>query len=175
MPINPNYKSPEEKPLELLPPNYYQAVIEDIEAEVKDFGFKNPDGSPQEPTHQLVVRLKVTDGEFAGRKLICWIKDSLFPQTKSKNPTLPKFLKAVTGKPYTVSNRAEVSPEFMNSLIGRGVRVSTDNVENKKGQEQTRVIAFAPLPTTKTGGEPDLAQPEAPTAAGTNDEPLPFE
>lgn len=145
MPVKSDYQAPEEKPLELLPPNYYHVRIEDIEGEVKDFKFKNPDGSPQPPTHQFVIRFVVASGPYKGRKVMTWVRDSLFPQTKSKAPTLPKLLKAITGENFTVADRARVDPDFINGLITKELRISTDNVENKQGQEQTRVITFAPV------------------------------
>lgn len=143
MPVNSNYQAPEEKPLEILPPNYYDCKIEDIEGEVKDFGFKNKDGSDQGPTHQFIIKLEVVSGPFKGRKMMTWVRDSLFPQNKSKAPTLPKLLKAITGKNFTVANRAEVTPDFINSLIGQELRVATTVEEDKTGQERTRVQAFA--------------------------------
>lgn len=145
MPVKPDYQAPEEKPLEVLPPDFYHCKIDDIESEVKDFGFKNPDGTPQPPTHQFIIKLVVVSGDMKGRKFITWVRDSLFPQTKTKAPTLPKLLKAITGKNFTVAQRSEVTADFMNSLIGSELRVSTVIEEDNKGQERSRVTGFAPV------------------------------
>lgn len=140
MPITPDYQSPIEAPREALKPDYYTVKIVDIEGEVRPSNYKDAEGNPMPDVHQLKIKLETIDKE-PGRMLMVWIKDSLFVGKKTKNPavTLPALLKAVAGREFT---REELTPDFLNSLIGAELRVGTSISEKKDGSQFADVIAF---------------------------------
>lgn len=143
MPITADYKSPDEKVFEPLKPDYYTVKIMDIEGEVKPNKFKDDDGNPQPDVHQFKIVLETVDKE-PGRKLTVWVKDSLIISKKAKLPDvqLPVLLKAVTGREFGVGDRTQVTPDFLNSLIGSELRVATGLKKTADGKEFSSVLGF---------------------------------
>lgn len=146
MPIDSSaYTVPNEPVRQVLPENYYVVEITDVTTQVVENKFK-----PEEPRQQLVVDLKVLDdGKYKDTEVRAWMDDSLLPQAKKKFPdaTLPKLLKAVTGKVFTVADRAQVTPEFFNTLIGQKVRINAKPYTTAEGKERTQVVSFTQLET----------------------------
>lgn len=146
MPLSPTSVLPEEKAFPIIKPECYEVVLDDVEEEIKPSMFKNPDGSPQEDQHQYKIKLVIQDeGEFKDSWLYCWVRPSLRATTKSKRPTLPQLLLAITGKNFGPENRTEVTGEFMNSFIGASLRVTTQTVKSENtGKEYAVVVSFLP-------------------------------
>lgn len=143
MPIASGYQSPEEKVFEPLKPDYYTVKIVDIEGEVKPNKFKDDKGNPQPDVHQFKISLETIDKE-PGRKLTAWVKDSLVTSKKAKRPDaiLPVLLHAVTGKTFGPQDRAVVTPDFLNSLIGSELRVATGLNKTADGSVFASVLGF---------------------------------
>lgn len=141
MPIPSGTKMPEEKVYESIEPDVYEAVIDDIEYEVKPSPFKNEDGSAQEDIHQYKVKFCIKEGKYNDRWVSAWLRCSLRKSTKSKRPTLPQFLKAVTGQDFGPEDHEKVDGDFMNSLIGSKVRITTTNEMSKDGSKEYTVIS----------------------------------
>lgn len=146
MPLLSNSTLPEEKVYPIVKADVYEVTINDVEEEVKPSIFKNPDGSAQPDQHQYKFKLEIQDeGGFKGSWLSCWVNPSLRATTKSKRPTLPQLLLAITGKNFTPDNRAEVTGEFINSFIGAKLRVTTQVVKSEgTGKEYAVVVSFLP-------------------------------
>ena len=126
MPVDPTHAMPKDKEMIPIPPDMYTVEVGDCEYEIKPSPFKKADGTPQEDTRQYKLKLIVLDAdEYRGRTLLAWVRESLVPSSKAKNPCLPEFLLAVTGQVFTAADFGKVTGEFMNSLIGSQLRVST--------------------------------------------------
>jgi len=140
MPITSDYQSPVEAPREVLKPDYYTVKIVDIEGEVKPSPFKDAAGNAMPDVHQFKIKLETIDKE-PGRQLLTWVKDSVFVSKKAKNPglSLPALLKALTGRAYT---REELTPDFLNTLIGLEMRVATTVVDRPDGTQMAKVMTF---------------------------------
>lgn len=147
MPIDPgSYTPPKERVMQVLEENYYVVEITDVTTQETEDGFH-----PGEKRQQIVVDMKVLDeGKFKDAEVRAWMDDSLTAQTKKKYPnaTLPKLLLAVTGKQFTPAERPEVTPEFLNSLIGSKVRINAAPFMTSLGKERTQVTSFSPAPAT---------------------------
>jgi len=144
MPINPGHVPPEETKFPTLPPEVYTVEIEDLEIDVKPDSFQKPGPDGVQPTReQYVVKFKVLDpAEFKDRLLRAWINPTLRVSTKSKRPGLAQFLKAVTGKDWTMDDREKLTGDFMNTLIGSKLRVSTQIEVSKSGKEFSAVTSY---------------------------------
>jgi len=143
MPIDSTAYTPPAEPIrQVLPENYYAVEITDVTTQVAENKYK-----PEEPRQQFVVDMKVLDGKFKDTEVRAWMDDSLLPQAKKKYPdaTLPKLLKAVTGKTFTVADRAQVTPDFINTLIGQKVRINAKPDMSPEGKERTQVVSFTQL------------------------------
>lgn len=136
----------EEKVYPVIPADVYECVITDVESETKPSMFRNPDGSEQEPQTQFKFKLTITEpGAHFDRWLYSWVRPSLRATTKSKRPTLPQLLLAVTGKNFSEENREEVTGAFINSFIGAKLRVTTQVEASKAtGKEYAVVVSFLP-------------------------------
>lgn len=147
MPVQAGVTLPEEQQLPPLPNDVYCVQIADIEYEKKPSPFKNEDGSAQADTEQYKLKLAVTDvGQYLDRWVTCWVKASLRASTKSKRPTLPQFLFAVTGQNFGPDDRAKITADFMNSLIGSELRVTTVCEKSKDGSKEYAVVtSFLPI------------------------------
>lgn len=147
MPLPTGTTLPEEKSYPVVPADCWEVVIEDIISETKPSVFTKPDGTPQDPQTQYKVTLKITDaGEQVDRLLFAWIRPSLQASTKSKRPTLAQFLLAVTGKSFGPEDKDQVTGEFLNSVIGSRLRVTTQ-VEKAKTSDTLYAVVAAFLPT----------------------------
>ena len=146
MPLPQDATLPEEKVYPVVKPDSYEVVIDDITEEIKPSMFKNPDGSPQADQHQYKIKFAIQDeGEYKDTWLSCWVNPSLRATTKSKRPTLPQLLLAITGKNFTPDNREEVTGAFLNSFIGAKLRVITQIEASKAtGKEYAVVVSFLP-------------------------------
>lgn len=126
MPITQDYQAPVEKVFLPLKPDYYSVKVTDIVFEIKPNKFKDKDGNAQPDVQQFKISLETLDKE-PGRRLMVWVNDSLVVSKKAKRPeaTLPVLLQAVHGRPFGSSDRAALTPDFINALIGAELRVST--------------------------------------------------
>lgn len=147
--IDPKHVPPEEPVFPTLPPEVYTVEIEDLEIDRKPDTYKkpNPDGTQPE-REQYVIKFKVLDPpEFKDRLLRAWVNTTLRVSTKSKRPGLAQFLKAVTGKDWTIEDREKLTGDFMNTLIGSKLRVSTQIETSKTGKEFSSVTSYLPVRT----------------------------
>lgn len=140
MPVPTGSQLPEEPKFVPLPPDVYEVVIQDIEEEIKPSPFKNADGSNQEDSHQYKVTMVVQEDPFKDRKITAWVRASLRTGTKSKRPTLPQFLLAVTGQSFGQDDRDKVKGEFLNTLIGMRLRVATQVEKAKTSDNEFAVV-----------------------------------
>lgn len=152
MPVPQGSSLPPEAPFVPLPADVYEVKIEDIEEEIKPSPFKKPDGTPEEDSHQFKLTLLIQDEPFVNRKITCWVRASLRDSTKSKYPTLPKLLLAVTGQQFGLDDRDKITGEFLNTLIGSKLRITTVNEAGKQdpSKEFPRVISFLATKQGKT-------------------------
>lgn len=144
MPVSSNYVPPEERSNEPLKPNYYLVKIKDIEDQTKENKFfKEGDPESAKMRRQFEVKLDVIDEKApAGVMLRVWMNDSLFIGKNTKPTNLVNFLKAVTGKVFQKADKATLTTEFWNSMIGSEFRVST-GIEEKDSVEYTSITGFA--------------------------------
>lgn len=144
MPIQPGHVPPEEPKFPNLPDDVYTAEIEDIELDVKPDSFQKPDENGVQPTReQYMVKFKVVEpSEHKGRQFRSWINTTLRVSTKAKRPGLAQFLKAVTGREWTIDDREKLTGEFMNTLIGSKLRVSLILEVSKSGKEFSAVTSY---------------------------------
>lgn len=129
MPIDKtSYAPPDEPVMQVLPANWYPAIIKDITYRVSELPAKYVKEGQDPITRQFIVTFEtIAPEKYKGVRLMCWINDSLLPQMKVKGkPTLPKLLLAVTGQNFAVPDRAKVTPDFMNTLIGTELRVNVE-------------------------------------------------
>lgn len=149
MPIDPtSYAAPDEPVHQVLPANWYEAVIKDITYRVSDLPPQYVKEGQDPKSRQFIVQFDVIAPEkYKGVRLTSWINDSLLPQTKTKGkPILPKLLLAVTGQSFTAADRSKVTPEFMNTLIGQELRVNvepevkTDTTWNKVTNVDAKIV-----------------------------------
>lgn len=147
MPVPSTSRVGEDKSYPTIPPDVYTVEITDIVEEMKPSPWKNEDGSDQPDIHQYIVKLSITDeGPYLDRWLNAWLRVSLRASTKSKRPTLPQFLHAVTGQTFGPDDRDKVTGDFINTLIGMSVRVTTQNeVSKSTGTEFASVTTFLPV------------------------------
>lgn len=131
-----------------LPADVYEVDIEDIDEEIKPSPWKNEDGSDQPDIHQFKIIMNVQDDPFNGRKIISWVRASLRTGTKSKRPTLPQFLLAVTGESFGTEDRSKITADFLNSLIGGKLRVSTQ-IEKAKNSDNEYTVVTSFLPSKR--------------------------
>lgn len=144
MPVDSGHKMPKDEAFKVLPADVYNVSVADVEYEIKPSPFKNEDGSTKPDTRQYKFKFLVEDeGEFKGQSILAWIRESLLPPSKnSKNPTLPEFLKVVTGEKFGADDNEKVSGEFMNSLVGSKLRVTTKVEAREDGREFTKVVSY---------------------------------
>lgn len=135
---------PKDETFKVLPADVYNVAIVDVEYEVKPSPYKNEDGSAKPDTRQYKLRFEVQDeGEFKGQTVLAWIRESLLPPGKNaKNPTLGEFLKVVTGQNFGPEENEKVTGEFMNSLIGSKLRVTTKVESREDGREFTKIVNY---------------------------------
>ena len=147
MPVDPLHTMPKEKIFDPLPADQYTVEVSDVEHEVKANPFKKDgDKQPDEMRQYKFTFLVLDDGEFRGREILAWIKESLITSSKAKNPGLPEFLNAVTGEVFTPNDNEKVNGNFINSLIGSQVRVQTKVQPSKDGTKQfTKVVSYLPV------------------------------
>lgn len=114
--------------MQVLPANWYKAIIKDITYRVSELPAKYVKEGQDPTTRQFLVTFEtVAPDKYKGVRLMAWINDSLLPQAKVKGkPILPKLLFAVTGQNFTVQDRPKVTPDFMNTLIGAELRVNVE-------------------------------------------------
>lgn len=148
MPIPAGSTLPEEPKMTPLPADVYEVDIEDIDEEIKPSPWKNEDGSDQPDIHQFKIIMNVQDDPFNGRKIISWVRASLRTGTKSKRPTLPQFLLAVTGESFGTEDRSKITADFLNSLIGGKLRVSTQ-IEKAKNSDNEYTVVTSFLPSKR--------------------------
>uniref|UniRef100_A0A6H1ZGV2 DUF669 domain-containing protein n=1 Tax=viral metagenome TaxID=1070528 RepID=A0A6H1ZGV2_9ZZZZ len=142
MPLPKDAVLPEEVVYPVLPAGVYVVTIDDIELEIKPSKFKNKDGSPQPDQIQYKVKLITGDDQW----VTAWINPSLKVSTKSKRPSLSEFLKAVTGKQYTPEDNDKITGEFLNSLITKELRITTQVRKSETtGKEYATITSFLPL------------------------------
>jgi hypothetical protein len=152
MPVPQGSALPPEAPYVPLPADVYEVKIDDIEEEIKPSPFKKPDGTPEEDSHQYKLKLAIQDEPFVGKFITCWVRASLRPAGKSKYPTLPQLLLAVTGKEFGLDDREKVNGEFLNTLIGSQLRITTINEAGKQDPSKSfpRVTSFLATKQAKT-------------------------
>lgn len=138
MPISADYQAPVEKIFLPLKPDYYAVKVMDIVFEIKPNKFKDKDGNVQPDVQQFKITLETLDKE-PGRRLMVWVNDALTVSKKAKRPEaiLPVFLQAILGRSFGPADRDQMTPDFINALIGSELRVST----GVKG-EYTSVLGF---------------------------------
>ncbi len=146
MPLLPNASLPEEKVFPTITPNAYLADILDIESETRPSTFKNPDGSAQGDQTQYKVKFAIkSPGAFFDSWISAWVNPSLRSSTKSKRPTLPQLILAATGQSFTEADRAKVTGDFLNTLIGTQLRIVTQAEPNKMtGKVYAVITTFLP-------------------------------
>lgn len=146
MPVPQGSALPPEAPYVPLPADVYEVKIDDIEEEIKPSPFKKADGTPEEDSHQYKLKLAIQDEPFVGKFITCWVRASLRSSTKSKYPTLPDLLLAVTNQTFGLDDREKITGEFLNTLIGSKLRISTKNEAGKQdpSKEFPRVMSFLP-------------------------------
>lgn len=144
MPIQSEHVPKEEPVFPTLPAEVYLVEIDDIDLDVKPDSYHKPkEGEAQQMREQYVVKFKVLDPpEFKDRLLRSWINTTLRISTKAKRPGLTQFLKAVTGKDWTIDDRTKLTGDFMNSLIGSKLRVSTQIEVSKAGKEFSAIATY---------------------------------
>lgn len=145
MPIDSSaYKAPKEPTRLLLEPNYYVVRLVDIQFQVKPSPFKDKDGNAKPDVQQFKLTLCLPGKEE--ETFTAWVKDALFVGKNTKNPeaTLPKLLSAITGQQWKSEDRAKITPDFLNSLIGSEFRVSTVIESTEQGSQFTKVTGFFP-------------------------------
>lgn len=142
------YAPPDEPVQQVLPANWYAAVIKDITYRVSDLPPQYVKEGQDPKSRQFIVQFEtIAPEKYKGVRLMCWMNDSLLPQTKVKGkPILPKLLLAATGQTFTVQDRAKLTPEFMNTLIGTELRVNvepevkTDTTWNKVTNVDAKIV-----------------------------------
>jgi hypothetical protein len=144
MPVSPSHVPKEEQKFPPLPNEVYSVVIDDIEVDSKPDQFAKPDADGTVPLReQYKMKLRVYDpAEYNDRLILCWVSTTLRASTKSKRPGLASFLKVVTGKDWGVEDREKVTGDFMNTLIGSKLRVTTQIEKSKTGAEYAAVVGF---------------------------------
>lgn len=142
MPVPSNVCVPEDNIKPPVPSDVYNVIVEDIEHEIKPSRFKKQDGSPEEDENQYKIKFSITDeGEYKDRWILAWVRNSLRPSPKSKRPSLSKFLLAITKENFGPERKAEVTGDFMNSMIGMQLRVTTNIEKSKDESKEYAVVA----------------------------------
>src|ERR1044072_7965554 len=130
-----NLKVPERKEFEALPPNLYQVQIGDVSQK-----FKRPWGAPQDSeateeylTFEFII---LNEGDYRGRKL--WKDVRPVPPTPSegngfKPSWMWRIVSAIFGHPFTFAEGVSFSPNDINALIGRQLRLMVN--QNPKGDK----------------------------------------
>jgi hypothetical protein len=133
MPVPSGSVLPDEPVFATIPPDVYEVEIVDIEEEIKPSTFthdvKHEDGSVTKEqnadTHQYKVKFAIKDpGQWFDRWISVWINQSLRP-AKSGRPSLIGLLYAVTGRSFGPENKDEITGDFINSLMGSKLRITT--------------------------------------------------
>lgn len=128
---------PKEESLPPIENDVYTVEVKDIEFERKPSPFKKKDGSPEEDTRQYKVTLAIKDaGAYEGRTLMMWLRESLRASTKAKGPTLAAFLLAATGETFGPDDHEKITADFLNSVIGSSIRVTTEKEKSKDGTKE---------------------------------------
>lgn len=139
MPLDKSYTPPVEQARNLVPENYYNAVIEDIGYSETEDGFH-----PGQMRKQFEVKFKITDeGKAKGASIMIWIDDSLLPQTKKQRPVLPDFLEILTGQKFTLADRPKLTSDMLNSFIGQAIRIQVIKDKNAQGLERNKITRIS--------------------------------
>lgn len=136
MPIQSGYVAPKAPEFPLLPADVYAVEIADVEAEVKPNPFKNEEDTREE-LHQYKFSLKFLEEGLVDRKLSFWT--NTHAGATRKGVGLADLLKILMDK---VPTPAEITPEFINTLIGSKLRVTVTHRESKTGKISAVVSAF---------------------------------
>lgn len=145
MPLDANYTRPNEPVSEALKSGMYVVEVTDLTSIVEPNKFKKEGDKSPETLHRIKIEMTICEGEFKDRRLFAWVRDSLAtPGKKAKNPEvcLQKLIRVTLNEDVSPRDAERVNHEFMNSLIGKKLRVMTTLRTSANGDQFPQVMSF---------------------------------
>ncbi len=152
-----------------IPSNIYQVELLDINLEEKP-AYKQPDKIENVYSFQFVLLAgKDKDGSsLRGRNIWANFVPSYFYIGKNGKNNLYKIVEGLIGRELSQEEEANMSTDFINSLIGKQVRILVDNKPNKEGKVYSRIENYLPIETDY----PSLTAEEKEKATVKKQEPV---
>lgn len=131
-----------------IPSNIYQVELLDVNLEEKP-AYKQPEKIENVYSFQFVLLAgKDKDGgSLRGRNIWANFVPSYFYIGKNGKNNLYKIVEGLLGRELTIEEEASMSSDFINSLIGKQVRILVDNKPNKEGKVYSRIENYLPIET----------------------------
>lgn len=144
MSIPTDYKmeAPVQGDFELMPADTYDVEIENIELLENKPVFNKPD----ETEDRFKFTFRITDGEFANRKLWIEARPVMSAGTANLTPSwLYRIYCAVNQVKLSDDEAKGVSGDMVNAMIGRKLRVIVQQKATKKGDLRNKITDVLPL------------------------------